>query len=118
MIKVIREHVRAWWHCRSRIDRVVTKLRQAGVHRQDPMFPLIQELSLVPDRLLRVLVAIVLCCALVIGSVFGVVAALSYRNHVTVYSRPQGDLLMIHSPIGTRSVSCPPEFVCLLIPKS
>lgn len=118
MVKLIRDHVRAWWTCRHQIERVVTKLRQAGVHRQDPMFPLIKELSLVPDRMLRVLLAIVLCSCLIISSVFGLVAFLSYRSHVTVYSKPQGDLLLIDSPVGTKSVPCPPEFFCLFIPKS
>lgn len=118
MISLIREHVLAWWTCRHQIERVVTKLRQAGVHRQDPMFPLIQELSVVPDRILRVLIAIMLCSGIVIGSVVGVIAIVSYRSHVTVFSKPQGDLLLIDSPVGTKSVPCPPEYLCLFIPKS
>ncbi len=42
-----------WWECRSRLRELEAELARAGVHRRDPMFPLIREMAAIPDRLLR-----------------------------------------------------------------
>lgn len=118
LVQLIRGHFASWWHCRQRLDLVVHQLTRAGLHRQDPVFPLIREIALVPDRMLRLLLAIVGVVALAVLAIVLSITLLSSSDHVSVYRQPTGDLLLIHAPSGTRSVPCPPEFFCLFIPKS
>lgn len=118
LVQLIRTHIESWWHCRQRLGLVVHQLVRAGLHRHDPMFPLIREIALVPDRMLRLLLAIMGVVVLAVLAIALPITLLSSADHVTVYRQSSGDLLLIHAPSGTRSVPCPPEFFCLFIPKS
>lgn len=55
-----------WWTCRQRLRHLEATLRAAGLQRRDPFYPLFREMVVLPDRLLRWLLAQLLILLLVV----------------------------------------------------
>jgi hypothetical protein len=100
-----------WWHCRGRIRELEAELVRAGVHRRDPMYPLIREMAALPDRLMRWVLILLLICFTT-----GVVVAMLGRGGegvdgviVLPGSTSTSQVYVISAPGGSRWVPCPPS---------
>lgn len=104
-----------WWACRQRFARLDAKLKAAGLHHRDPVHPLIREMAVLPDRLLRWLVIQLLLLLLV---AIGLLVWANYGNNeiVVVPGTTAGSrIVIINAPGGMRWVTCLPARSCLEI---
>jgi hypothetical protein len=102
---------RDWWYCRGRIRALEAELVRAGVHRTDPMYPLIREMATLPDRLIRWVLMLLLVCI----TSGGVLAMMSRGGEgidgliVLPGSTKTSVVYVISAPNGSRWVPCPPS---------
>lgn len=104
---------RAWWRCHRQLVIISRRLELAGVARNDPVYPLIVEIGLVPSRMGRLLAVYIASTTLALVAVAWMVAP---RYNVTELSGYNGQrILVIPTPAGARWVTCPlpKEQVCL-----
>lgn len=102
-----------WWRCHRQLASIARRLELAGVARNDPVYPLIIEIGLVPIRMGRLLAIYIGSTALALVVVAWIVAP---RYPVTEISGSNGQrILVITTPAGARWVTCPlpAEQVCL-----
>ena len=48
---------KSWWQCHQRWQELRVQIERAGIQRQDPLYPLIIEMGLLPSRLARLAAA-------------------------------------------------------------
>lgn len=102
-----------WWTCRQRFSRLDAKLKAAGLHHRDPVYALIREMAVLPDRLLRWLLVQFLILLVVAISLL---AWANYGNNeiVVVPGTTAGSrIVIINAPGGMRWVTCMPARSCL-----
>jgi hypothetical protein len=103
--------LRDWWYCRGRIRELEAELVRAGVHQTDPMYPLIREMAVLPDRLIRWVLMLLLICI-----TSGGVLAMMGRGEegvdgliVLPGSTKTSLVYVISAPGGSRWVACSPS---------
>lgn len=103
--------LRDWWYCRGRIRELEAELVRAGVHQTDPMYPLIREMAVLPDRLIRWVLILMLICI----TSGGVLATIGRGGEgidglmVLPGSTKNSVVYVISAPGGSRWVPCPPS---------
>jgi|GEM_PF-3254626 len=102
-----------WWTCRLRLRLIVSQLKAAGIHHRDPLFPLITEMALLPDRLFRLLVAEVLVLGVCTATILWLRLSDEVAVQVLAGSTAQSRILVLNAAGGQRWVSCLPGKVCL-----
>ena len=104
-----------WWHCHRQLARIVRRLELAGGARNDPVYPLILEIGLVPARMGRLLIIYITSTALALVVVGWIVAP---HPSVTEIAGPgNNSVLIISTPAGAKWVAgpLPKKQVCLEI---
>lgn len=104
-----------WWHCRRRLVCLDNKLKAAGLHHRDPVYALIREMALLPDRLLRCLALEVLILSCVAVGVLFLMLAIRKSDEFQVYrgATSNSRIVVIDSAGGMRWVNCLPDRSCL-----
>ncbi len=100
---------RGWWACRRRIRSMEAALARAGVQRSDPMYPLIKEMALIPDRLLRVGIILLglLVAAMAVGSLGRGGATAVPGVSVLPGNSPRSTIFVFSAAGGSRWLPCP-----------
>lgn len=104
-----------WWHCRRRLACLDHKLKAAGLHHRDPVYPLFREVVVLPDRLLRCLFLEVLILLLVALGLLFLMLATRKSDEFQVYhgATSNSRIVVIDAPGGMRWVNCLPDRSCL-----
>lgn len=105
----------AWWHCRRRLYALDAELRAAGLQRRDPFYLLLREMVVLPDRLLRWLVAQLLILLLVVTGLLLGNSDSQTEFHVFPGTTADSRIVVIDAPGGLRWVNCQPGKNCLEI---
>lgn len=100
---------RGWWACRRRIRSMEAALARAGVQRSDPMYPLIKEMALIPDRLLRVGIILLslLVAAIAVGWLGRGEATAIPGLTVLPGNTPRSTIYVFQAAGGSRWLPCP-----------
>lgn len=104
-----------WWHCRRRLACLDNKLKAAGLHHRDPVYPLLREIVLLPDRLMCWLVLQVLILLFVAIGLLFLMLAIRNSDEFQVYrgATSNSRIVVIDAPGGMRWVNCLPDRSCL-----
>lgn len=108
-----RNPFRRWWHCHRQLANIARRLEFAGVARNDPVYPLILEIGLVPARMGRLLTIYIASTGLALVLLTWILAP---HHSVTEITGPRGNrVLIIATPGGARWAPCPDQQsqVCL-----
>lgn len=98
-----------WWDCRRRIRSMEAALVRAGVHRSDPMYPLIKEMATIPDRLLRVGIILLglFVAAIAVGLIGRGDATAIPGLSVLPGNSPRSTIFVFSAAGGSRWLPCP-----------
>lgn len=104
-----------WWHCRRRLACLDNKLKAAGLHFRDPVYPLVREMAVLPDRLLRCLVIEVLILLVVVVGLLVIILATRKSDEFLIYpgTTSNSRIVLLDAPGGMRWVNCLPDRSCL-----
>lgn len=117
-----RAWLRDWRHCSARLKTLDRELQQAGLQQRDPMYPLIREMALLPDRLSRLLWGLVILIALllVMGWSVSRLAEAVMQQHYPLPLRVEDGpddsrLVVIPKGAPTEWTNCSPGYYCLRV---
>lgn len=98
-----------WWECRHRIRDMEAALARAGVQRSDPMYPLVKEMAMIPDRLLRVGIILLglLVAAIAVGWLWRGEATAIPGLSVLPGNSPRSTIFVFSAAGGSRWLACP-----------
>ena len=97
-----------WWLCRARIRQLESELKRAGVHQRDPMYGLIREMAMIPDRLFRLVLLLVMTGVMgfVLWWLWGQKDTEILDLSVLPGSSSRSRIIIFNAPGGSRWIPC------------